>query len=418
MSGILNTNISSEIGKLNGVIIHTPGSEVENMIPTNAQQALYSDILNKEIVDKEYDLFSGVLKKVTQTFEVKDLLASALKNEQEKKRLVTAITQKEQLPYLTERLLGMSPMDLAHVLIEGVEMTKDSLTKYLSNSRFDLKPLHNFFFTRDASSSVYNEVLINKMANKVRERESLIMEMIFNHSEQVRGTTVNPDNGEHNPALTIEGGDVLIARDDVLLIGMGDRTTSQGIDFLINHFKNKGKRQHIFVQELPSHPESFIHLDMVFTFLDKDKVMTYDPLIFNSGRHTTYHVEIDRESVKINEIDNLVEGLAKVGMDVKSISNGGNRDRYWQEREQWHSGANFFAFAPGKIIGYSRNVHTIDELSKNGFEVLPAIDVCNGKINPDDYKQCVVTLPGSELPRGGGGCRCMTMPVNRDKVDW
>ncbi len=418
MLNILNAKVHSEIGKLNGVIVHTPGSEVENMTPTNAQKALYSDILNKQIVDKEYSLFVGALNKVTQTFEVKDLLASALKKEQVKKELVTAITTTENVPYLTDSLLAMNAEDLSRALIEGVEMQKDSLTKFLSDERFALAPLHNFFFTRDASSTVYNQVLINKMANKVREREAIIMETIFNHSDQVKGETINPEKSANPQGITIEGGDVLIARDDVLLIGMGDRTNSKGIDYLINHFKNQEKKQHILVQELPSFPESFIHLDMVFTFLDKDKVMTYDPLIFHSKKHATYHVEIEHQNVKIREIDNLVQGLANVNMEVKSMSNSDSKDTYWQEREQWHSGANFFAFAPGKVIGYERNTYTIESLNKNGFEILKAEDVCNGKVHPDDYKQCVITLPGSELPRGGGGCRCMTMPVNRDEVDW
>ena len=90
-----------------------------------------------------------------------------------------------------------------------------------------------------------------------------------------------------------------------------------------------------------------------------------------------------------------------------------------QEREQWHSGANFFTFAPGKIIGYERNVHTLEELNKAGFEILKATDVINGtSISPENYKKCVVTIAGSELARGGGGARCMTMPVKRAAVNW
>jgi len=100
-------------------------------------------------------------------------------------------------------------------------------------------------------------------------------------------------------------------------------------------------------------------------------------------------------------------------MDLNPIYCGGTKDNWTQQREQWHSGASFFAFAPGKVIGYGRNVHTIEEMSKNGFDVLKAQDVASGKINPDDYKSCVITIDGAELPRGGGGARCMTMPVRR-----
>jgi arginine deiminase len=101
-------------------------------------------------------------------------------------------------------------------------------------------------------------------------------------------------------------------------------------------------------------------------------------------------------------------------MDLKPISCGGSADLWIQEREQWHSGANFFAFAPGKVIGYERNIHTLNELNKNGFEIITADDVIRGKRSPDDYRRCVVTIQGSELARGGGGARCMTMPVRRN----
>jgi arginine deiminase len=110
--------------------------------------------------------------------------------------------------------------------------------------------------------------------------------------------------------------------------------------------------------------------------------------------------------------------LKKVGIDLKPVFCGSKTDSWIQEREQWHSGANFFAFAPGKVIGYERNSHTIDELNNNGFEVLRADEVISGKISVDDYNKCVVLIAGSELARGGGGARCMTMPVRRSEIDW
>lgn len=419
MASKLKTGVFSEIGELEGVILHSPGKEIENMTPRNAEKALYSDILNKKIVDKEYSQFKDVLDKLTGTFEVQDLLAKVLVNEKVKNDLVRKITVNEKVEYLHGHLMSLPPAELAKQLIEGVVMEVDNLTKFLSNQRYSLAPLHNFFFTRDASVSVYDKVLISRMASQVRDRESIIMETIFDFSETVTGTTFNPvDNRCSKKDLTIEGGDVLVARDDILLVGMGSRTSSRGIDYLIERFKSEKKKQHILIQELPVSPESFIHLDMIFTFLDKDKVMTFDPMVFHSSKHITIHITIDNGKVTIKEESNILDGLKKLGMDLEPVSCGGTKDSYVQEREQWHSGANFFALAPGKVIGYERNIHTIEELNTHGFEVLRARDIIKDRVNPADYEKYVITIEGSELPRGGGGCRCMSMPVKRKAVDW
>jgi arginine deiminase len=170
-------------------------------------------------------------------------------------------------------------------------MRKTTLTNFLSKEKYTLRPLHNFFFMRDASISMYDEVLIGKMANQVRERESIIMETIFDFHPNLQTRTINPLNSAKvaPEEITIEGGDVLIAREDTLVIGIGARTTPQGIDFLIDHFKKKKVKMNIVVQELPLQPESFIHLDMVFTFLSTHECMVYEPVILKPNRLDRYH---------------------------------------------------------------------------------------------------------------------------------
>lgn len=414
-------NIQSEIGKLNGVILHTPGPEVEDMTPTNAGRALYSDILNLDITLKEYSQFAGVLSKVSKTHQAKDLLEDVLKNEEAKKFLLGNICRISKEENLCESLHDLEPAKLSKQLIEGTLLVKDNLTKYLSKEKYSLAPLHNLFFTRDTSIAINNKVLISKMASTVREREALLMETIFNFHPIFKTNTINPAffPGVDPSKITIEGGDVLVARHDILLIGTGARTTTQGIDFILEKYKLNMRDMHILIQKLPSKPESFIHLDMVFTFLDVDKCMVYEPVVLQPNKYETVHIEVKNGKVmKIKNEENLLTGLKYLGMDLEPLYCGGRKDRWIQDREQWHSGANFFAFAPGKVIGYARNVNTIDELSNNGFEVLKAKDIIKGITHPDDYNKCVVTLEGSELPRGGGGARCMTMPFNREKVDW
>ncbi|MDX9853244.1 MAG: arginine deiminase family protein [Tenuifilaceae bacterium] len=417
----MEVNVRSEIGELEGVILHTPGAEVENMTPQNAQRALYSDILNLAVAKKEYAQLSGVLSKVTRTFQVMDLLTSVLENNHAKDEVVTTICRNENVMYLIDELLELPAKELARQLIEGVPLKRNNLTNFLSHERFSLRPLYNFYFTRDASVSMLDEVLIAPMANRVRDRESLIMEAIFNHSGLVSANTVNPHSFNLNGNVSIEGGDVLIARDDILLIGNGTRTTTQGIDFIISRLmaQQEKKKHHIIVQELPESPESFIHLDMVFTLLDKDQCMVFDPVMLQPNRFQTVQITIENGKVlEIKTVDNMLVALKTLGMDLQPIFCGGTKDEWTQEREQWHSGANFVAIGPGKVIGYARNIHTMEEMSKNGYEIIRAKDVLNNRIDLNSYSKYVVTIDGSELPRGGGGARCMTMPVSRRSVNW
>ncbi len=420
----MKTCINSEFGKLEGVIVHRPGSEVENMTPENAERALYSDILNLSIASKEFAQLEGVLNKVTSIYYVKNLLTDILKDENVKLKLLKEICINEGNVCNSIKLAENQAEYLATLLIEGVVLEKNNLTSYLSSERFFLRPLHNLFFTRDSAMGMNDHFLIGKMANPVREREALIMEAVFNHHPLFETKTLNPANPkpgiEINPLSTLEGGDFQVACENVFVIGAGIRTSTQGIDFIIENIKLlKTETHHIIVQELPSTPESFIHLDMVFTFLNTDSCMIYEPLITKMSRLRTIHIQIENGKViKIEEEPNILKALQKVGIDLKPVFCGGSTDSWIQEREQWHSGANFFAFAPGKVIGYERNSHTINELNNNGFEILKAGDVIDGKISVDDYKKCVVLIPGSELARGGGGARCMTMPVRRGEVNW
>ncbi|MFW5757831.1 MAG: arginine deiminase family protein [Bacteroidota bacterium] len=414
------THIYSEIGELEAVIVHTPGNEVENMTPGNAERALYSDILNLSVASKEYAQFKGVLDKVTKTLEVKDLLLDVLKNEKVKKNLINRICSDETTQCIKEYLFSLDEKSLSMQLIEGVKKEENTLTGFLSKERFTLRPLHNFFFTRDASMSVYDSVFIGKMNSPVRLRESLIMECIFDYHPLFNTRTINVSQIVNNPeTISLEGGDVLVARHDILLVGIGARTTPQGIDFILEQLKNKNEYQHIIVQELPHTPESFIHLDMVFTFLDMDMCVIYEPVIMKMNRYQTVHIYSEGGNVKfIREEENLLVALKKLGMDMKTVLCGGGDDTWTQEREQWHSGTNFFALAPGKLMGYARNNRTIEELSRTGLEVIKASDVIKNKVDLNEYQRYLVAFDGSELSRGGGGARCMTMPVRRKHVNW
>lgn len=409
-----NIEVFSEIGNLEGVILHSPGMEIERMTPSTIEHALYSDILNLNIASQEYSDFKGVLSSWCQTYEVTDLLAKVLQDDNAKQDLITKILERENKKFLYIELMDLDAYTLAKYLIEGYPYQENLHPKEYQKRRYVIEPLYNLFFTRDASSSLYSQVLIHAMRTGVRDRESFIMESIFKHVFSC--STINPKL--ISSEASTEGGDFLIAKDDILFVGNGLRTNKKGIEFMTNWFAARKPHQKILVQELPQTRDSFIHLDMVFNFLDKDKCIAYEPLICkaNTG-FTTTEIDIDNGKITYKEHPCFLEATKALGFDLKPIACGGE-DVWNQEREQWHSGANFFCMGEGKIIGYQRNTHTIDNLAKNGFEVIDAKDVISGKQQLKHKKQFVVTVKASELPRGCGGARCMTMPIKRQKVDW
>lgn len=410
----MRVDVASEIGHLNAVLLHRPGVEIERMTPQNAAHALYSDILNKNIVDSEYSNFCGVLERYTKVYYVQDVLAELLENASVKEWLVRESCKLDGCEALAAELMGHTAKELAHELIEGVERKDWMADRDEDNERYELKPLYNLFFTRDASSSVFDQVLINSMSFDVRQRETLIYKAIFEN--YFGATTLNAQ--QWNGEARTEGGDVQIARPDMLCIGQGIRTNKKGIVYLAETMGRKYGKFAILTQELPQSPESFIHLDMVFTFLSQHQCMAFEPMLKKSGvfggKKTTL-IRIDNGKVQYEEVKNMLDGLKLTGWDMEPVLCGGD-DVWVQQREQWHSGANFFAMGEGQVLGYYRNTKTIEAMDKAGFAVLPAEDICSGKVDMKQYKKFVAAFKACELPRGGGGARCMTMPINRDLV--
>ena len=412
-------NVSSETGRLRAVLLHQPGKEIERMTPLNASHALYSDILDKYTVDHEYAYFCSILERWTKVYYIKDVLEELMKDENVRESMVRKSLHHDQTSRLSklnssegrlvDQLLDLPLPDLTRVLIEGYENPK---WDGHSDDRYLLNPLYNLFFTRDASSTIYDRVLINSMSFEVRERESLIFDSIFRHFFKV--DTFNASLADSRART--EGGDIQIASPDVLCLGYGIRTNSIGIEYLAETFAKERKTFSILVQELPLKPESFIHLDMVFTFLGQHSCMAFEPMLKKQGlfaNKDTTLISIDNGRIKYRRVNNMLEGLRRLRLDMEPVLCGGS-DSWVQLREQWHSGANFFALGNNKVMGYRRNTHTIDALEKAGFSVLNAEDIVSGKTDMLDYQKFVAVFPSSELPRAGGGARCMTMPILRD----
>lgn len=410
---MLKAGVYSEYAKLDTVLIHEPGAEVENMTPETAERALYSDILNLPIAKQEYEEFKGVLHKVANVIEVKELLKNTIQNPEAKAEIVSNMINYARIPELETEFKQMNNDELVTSLIEGVPLPQISLTNFLHNDKFAINPLHNMFFMRDASFTFGNNIYISSMARSIRKPEARMLEVLYKYSLG-KDSKVVYINDDESKDITIEGGDVLVASPEVLMVGIGTRTSPQAVDKLIKKVSENQPLKYVLVQELPKKPESFIHLDMVFTLLSENECMVYRPVVLDEAHYHSILMKVDNGEIKeINYIRDLIDGLKICGMDYKPIYCGGG-DKLLQEREQWHSGANFFAFAPGKVMGYARNIHTAEALNRAGFEVLPAEDVVSGHISLEKYEKCVVTVESSELARGGGGARCMTMPLLRE----
>lgn len=400
-------NLNSEVGRLRSVILHRPGLELEQMTPSTIRRALYSDLLSTETASREYLQLEGVLSRACKPFYIDDLLVETLEHSADARSYILGVLESDpQLKPFVLPLADLPAKELGERLIQGVE---DSM----------FNPLYNFYFTRDIGVAFNGHVMPTHMATQVRSREILITDTIFKFHPffTQNNSAVNPWGG-FSPATRFEGGDFQVAAPDVFVIGQGARTNRNGVDAFIEVKSKECRKFYVITQELPFEPESFIHLDMVFTFLSKNHCMAYKPLIMDKVRYATRLLAVENGVVRETVCDTIFEALKKLGFDYQPVFCGNDQGLY-PDREQWHSGANFFAFAPGKIMGYGRNLHTIEALSNAGFEVVKAWDVVEGRREVEvenENKPVVYTVESAELVRGGGGCRCMTMPVSRDDV--
>lgn len=407
----ISPNITSEVNKLQTVIIHKPSDEVEAVTPETAQEALYGDILNISVAQKEYDEFAQLLRKTCDVITIEELFCSAFETDDSLLKFLHEYLFQVYNEIDFTNFSGMSQKDTFNEIVKGIKSQKKLLTRYLQHNQYLSSPLHNLFFTRDISFCLGNTVFISKMAKEIRKSEAYLFSLIsmeyFSEKIHIEGLY------RENHPFSIEGGDVLVASDEVLVIGISERTTSEAIDYLIGKLRNTPFK-YIIAQQLPKKDHgSFIHLDMVFTFTDVNQCVIYKPVIYNIRLQTVF-IEIEDGAISnLKSIDNILDGLKMTGLDYEPIFCG-NGIKSIEEREQWHSGANFLALAPGKIIGYERNNYTNEALNNKGYEIINAREFIHSYKNMHDYNKCVFTIEGAELARGGGGPRCMTLPLNRE----
>lgn len=404
-------HVSSEIGRLRSVLVHLPGQELLAVTPDTRDDFLYDDIIDLENAQKEHRRLVAILERFTTVLSVRDLLADVVSIPAARDLLVRETLDIVPSGPLANKIEERSPEELVEMLIEGEEEEPGPLARSLNEGGYLLPPLPNLFFTRDTAMVVGDHVMIGSMRYSVRWSEELIMKLLFLHHPLLANKGILYDGAaERRHNYTLEGGDVHPLRDDTVIIGFSERSSPAAIDFLTCRLFEETSITNVIVVVMPKE-NTAIHLDMIFTQLDRGLCAVYPPHFIGPERLPILFRKKGNDQMQ--EMPNVFAALEHVGLPMTPVFCGGTR-RSVQEREQWASGCNFVAMRPGVILSYSRNEATIAEMEKCGFRVVTSVDFLTGDERVKEGERAIITFEGSELVRAGGGPRCMTLPVHRE----
>lgn len=412
MSG--KVRVTSEIGALKSVICHTPGTELVAVTPGTREDFLYDDIIDLDLARREHQRFKSILARFAEVYEVSDLLEEVLRGTDVRRFLVEKVTDVAQSEPLARSLLELPPEELARMFVQGREIeTAGALQRMLNVESYDLPPLPNLYFTRDAAMVVNSGVIVGSMRYTVRWTEEILMKALFMYHPLLANDGLLYDGSEERRAgYTIEGGDVHVLRPDLVVMGMSERSSPGAFDIMAEHLVQQGVTD-ILAVIIPTE-RAMIHLDMIFTMIDKEHCVVFPPSFVGPTRCPVLHYRAGKHGMR--EMPNMFAALREVGLPLEPVFCGGAR-RTLQEREQWSSGCNFVAVRPGVILGYSRNEHTYAELEREaGYRVIDGLEFLTGEAEIADGDKAAIVFEGAELVRGGGGSRCMTMPILRADV--
>ena len=404
-TGIHNT---SEIGRLRRVMLHRPGGELENLMPEYLERLLFDDIPYLREAQREHDAFADCLRaQGVEVVYLTDLVTESITGREVRQALVEQFLEESGVKdsRLLERLEAyfseLPDREMVAAMMAGVRKEQlhgkgARLGDFLGDGDaypFAVDPMPNLYFTRDPFATIGTGVSIHRMHTATRNRETLFGKFIFQHHPVYSKAPRWYDRGRTS---SLEGGDILVLSPQVLAVGVSQRTEEDSVDTLAQTVLSQSKTfRKLLAFDIPK-TRSFMHLDTVFTMVDRDK-FTVHPNILSAI--TVYVMELDeRGQVKIRQEDGKLEDILKEHLELEKVTliPCGQGSEIDAAREQWNDGSNTLAVAPGEVVVYSRNYVTNRLLEDHGVKIH--------------------TIPSAELSRGRGGPRCMSMPLWREDL--
>ncbi len=475
--GNFKIDVTSEIGNLRSLLIHSPDNGLGKVVPSKAQDWLFEDIVHLDTMRRnEYDYYVKLLmyfldpekikgkladidseeskraffKPDNENFhasdkviEIQTLLEDILREADIRKKLVASVCAIESCNYrLQIKLIDTDPVELAKIIISGS----------LNDDEMIFAPIPNLIFSRDIGIAINNYMLLNKPAKKARSRETLLMRYIFFNHPLFAGYRDNileiPETVQHflrpgednEEKTTLEGGDVMMVSPDHLIIGCSERTSVSGANEAIKLLFVNNVVRKVTIVKIP-HKRDYMHIDTIFTqvkrnlwILLRSLAITESPIdgdepaAWFADKKTKDRPEIvqfekGKAPVTFNSIEDLLCDISE--KDLKSSEKAeflysGNNTFPFDAREQWTDSCNLLAVKEGVVLGYDRNDKTVEAFRSHGFEIVKVSELLqkfeSGELDPQKLENTLILMPSSELSRARGGFHCMSMPLLRDKI--
>jgi arginine deiminase len=476
----MKVSVSSEIGTLKRLLVHSPDSGLGKVVPSKAQDWLFEDIVHLDTIRKdEYDYYTKILLyfldpekikgklaeidhpqnnrgfykpendgfyKSDKVIELQWLLSELLENKDIKTKLVSSVCAIEGCTYqIQNELLNYEPTELAKTLISGTSKERQLL----------FAPIPNFIFTRDIGITIKDHVLLNKPAKKARTREALLAKYIFfNHplfSDYTKKIIELSDSHhsfllpkeDDDRKITLEGGDIMVVSENHILVGVSERTSSEAAVKITQTLFEMGLMDKVTIVKIPK-KRDYMHIDTVFTQVKRDVWV----MLGNFSRKAVKHedesaveriLEIKKEEkikilqfqrsnpenpISFESLEDLLVDISKTDLkctnEVRFIFSGNNEFPY-SAREQWTDSCNLLALKEGVVLGYDRNDKTTEAFRNAGFTIIGVKELLqqleDGSISTDEIKDTFILMPSAELSRARGGFHCMSMPLWREPIN-